>query len=764
MGVSNTKALYADIIVDISVDSLDKPYQYRIPEGMEERITAGTPVSIPFGRGNRIIKGYVIGISYTPKWDVSKIKCIAGIEKNGITASEQLLQLAYWIKERYGSTLNEAIKTVMPVKKSVKAVESRYITLNMDTDKAKAVLAGYSGKKNAAARVRLLEDIIDKGTVSYSDVRTRLNITMSTVNSLINDGVVSISNERIYRNPESVSDDSTYLKDSRRVEALNNEQQYIVDSITDRIAEGDNRTSLIHGVTGSGKTEVYMGIMDRVIADGRQVIMLIPEIALTYQTVQRFRNRYGDRVSVLNSRMSAGERYDQYERAAKGQIDIIIGPRSALFVPFERLGLIVMDEEHEESYKSEKPPKYHAREAAEKRAELAGAMLILGSATPSLESYYRSEASEDYPGRIVRYELHHRAVARSLPEVFIVDMREELKNKNFSIFSRQLHDKIACCLNRNEQAILFINRRGYQGFISCRSCGSAIKCPHCDVTLTIHNLKDRSGNKKMICHYCGYEQEVVSKCPECGSGYIGGFGIGTQKIEEMIAKEFGGAGVLRMDADTTSGKEGHSAILDRFARHEADILVGTQMIVKGHDFPGVTLVGILAADMSINVSDFRASENTFELLVQAAGRAGRGDRPGEVVIQTYQPDNYAVTMSAEQDYRSFYDREIVFRKLMHYPPCSYMMTVYVSSENDEDADDIIKKAAEISGRLIEEGMPVSMNGPMRHPVMKVNDRYRYMMYCKSEDAEALVRIREQIDSGIIDDCREKDCIVQYDMQ
>lgn len=756
-----TGALYADVIVDISIDSLDKPYQYRIPEGMEERITAGTPVSIPFGRGNRIIKGYVIGVSDVPDWEPSRIKCIAGIEKNGITASEQLLQLAYWIRERYGSTLNEAIKTVMPVKRAVKAVENRYITLNTDIERAKAVLAGFREKKNAAARARLLEDIMEKGCVSYSDVRTRLNITMQTVNSLINDGVLSIHNERVYRNPEAVSAESGYLKDSRKIEALNEEQQQIVDDITDRLDNGDNRTSLIYGVTGSGKTEVYMGIMDSVIAAGKQVIMLIPEIALTYQTVQRFCNRYGDRVSILNSRMSAGERYDQLERAANGQIDIIIGPRSALFVPFERLGLIVMDEEHEESYKSEKPPRYHARETAEKRAELAGAMLILGSATPSLESYYRSEMSEDYPGRIIRYELHNRAVARCMPEVSVVDMREEFKGRNYSIFSGRLHEALSECIGRNEQAILFLNRRGYQGFISCRSCGDVLKCPHCDVSLTIHNT---GGSQKMMCHYCGYEQAVADRCPSCGSSYIGGFGIGTQKIEELVMKEFPGVRVLRMDADTTSGKEGHSSILDRFARHEADVLVGTQMIVKGHDFPDVTLVGILAADMSLNVSEFRASEKTFELLVQAAGRAGRGDKTGKVIIQTYQPDSYAVTMSAAQDYVSFYEKEILYRRLMHYPPCSHMMTVYVSSENDEAAAYIIEKAAAISAELDTHGVKVDMNGPARHPIIKVNDRYRYLLFYKCGDAGMLVRIRERIDEGITEECKEQDCIVQYDMQ
>ena len=763
-GVKCTKALYADVIVDISAENLDKPYQYRIPEGWEERITAGTPVMIPFGRGNRLIKGYVIGTSHVPQWDVDRIKCIASIEQNGITAPEQLLSLAYWIRERYGSTLNDSIKTVLPVKRMVKKAESRIISLNTDVDKARAVLAEYEGKKNAAARVRLLKAVIEEGSVGYSDVRAALNISMSTVNSLVSQGVIRIDNERIYRNPVDGRTGSAPSVRSQTA-VLNEEQRHVADSIINRYKNGHTDTCLIHGVTGSGKTEVYMSIMEAVIASGRQVIMLIPEIALTYQTVSRFYARFGDRVSVLNSRMSAGERYDQYERAANGLIDIIIGPRSALFVPFGKLGLIVIDEEHEDSYKSEMPPKYHAREVAEKRAGLAGAMLVLGSATPSIESYYKSELPDGCPGKIYRYELTKRAMNRNMPSVSIVDMREEFRQKNYSMFSRELHDRISNCIYRREQVILFLNRRGYQGFVSCRSCGEAIKCPHCDISLTIHNVGGGSGRRKMMCHYCGYETEAVNVCPSCGSKYIGGFGVGTQMVEERIAVEFPGARVLRMDADTTSGKEGHSRILDKFARHEADILVGTQMIVKGHDFPGVTLVGVLAADMSLHMNDFRASEKTFDLLVQAAGRAGRGDTPGNVVIQTYQPDNYAVTEARLQDYRSFYEKEIMFRRLMHYPPCYGMMTVFVAAPDDKNAEYIINMGAKAAeGYITENNADVTMIGPARHTVMKVNDNYRYILYIKGAELSELVKIRECIDGAIGEACRQNGYTVQYDMQ
>lgn len=759
-GGNTTKKLYADIIVDISLENLDKPYQYRVPEGWEERIVPGTPVRIPFGKGNRIIKGYVIGLSDTPNWDVDKIKCIAGIEEKGITASEQLLQLAYYIKEKYGSTLNDAIRTVLPVKKMVKKVENRIISLNMEEDKAKAILAELRKKKNAAARVRLLEDVIEKGNVTFNDVKSRLNISIQTVNSLISSGVIRIANERIYRNPASAGA-GNHLSE-KVISELNNEQKLVAQGILDIYRSGRRDTCLIHGVTGSGKTEVYMAIMEHIIAEGRQVIILIPEIALTYQTVARFYNRFGDRVSILNSRMSAGERYDQYERAKQGLVDIIIGPRSALFVPFERLGLIIIDEEHEDSYKSEMPPKYHAREVAGERAKLAGAMLILGSATPSIDTYYRSELPYGYPDKIIRFELTNRAMNQSMPDVSVVDLREEFKQKNYSMFSRELHARIKLCLDRGEQVMLFLNRRGYSGFVSCRSCGEVVKCPHCDISLTLHNY--RSGNSRMICHYCGYEQDSIKVCPSCGSAYIGGFGIGTQKVEEMINKEFPESRVLRMDADTTTGKEGHSQVLESFARHEADILVGTQMIVKGHDFPGVTLVGILAADMSLHVNDFRASEKTFEILVQAAGRAGRGNKPGHVVIQTYQPDNYAITMAASQDYRNFYEKEIMFRRLMHYPPCSYMMTVFVAAKDDELAATIIGHAATVVKEQFGDIIGGGMNGPARHPVMKVNDYYRYIIYVKNEDLKILVNIRNSIDIALESQYADSEYIIQYDMQ
>ena len=466
-----------------------------------------------------------------------------------------------------------------------------------------------------------------------------------------------MTEERQYRNPVMRAGE----RDQQPV--LNDQQRRIVDTVTGDYRQGIRKTYLIHGVTGSGKTEVYMGIIEKVIAEHKQVIVLIPEIALTFQTVSRFYRRFGERVSVMHSRLSQGEKFDQFERAKAGEIDIMIGPRSALFTPFEHLGLIVIDEEHETSYQSEMPPKYHAREVAVHRASMVGASVILGSATPSLESYYRAQK-----GRYTLFTLTKRAGGASLPKVWVTDLREELERKNRSIFGGKLMELMQDRLAKKEQIILFLNRRGYAGSVSCRKCGEVIKCPHCSVSMTAHMRYGRL--EHLVCHYCGYQATMPALCPKCRSRYIGTFGIGTQKVEQLVRERFPQARVLRMDADTTTGKEGHEKILRDFAAGSADILIGTQMIVKGHDFPNVTLVGILAADLSLNVGDFRAAERTYQLLAQAAGRAGRGEKPGDVVLQTYQPEHYSIVSAAKQDYLGFYEQELIQRQILHYPPVS----------------------------------------------------------------------------------------------
>ena len=492
------------------------------------------------------------------------------------------------------------------------------------------------------------------------------------------------------------------------------------------------------------------------IAKGKQAIVLIPEIALTFQTVMRFYNRFGNRVSIMNSRLSQGERYDQYLRAKNGDIDIMIGPRSALFAPFERLGLIIIDEEHETSYKSETIPRYHARETAIERARMNGASVILGSATPSLDSYYHAQN-----GAYELLELTQRVQEKPLPSCEVIDLRDELKKGNRSILSVRLQELMEDRLEKKQQMMLFLNRRGVAGFMSCRACGHVIKCPHCDVSLSQHN------NGKMVCHYCGYEEPEPKTCPSCGSKYISGFKAGTQKIEELVRQRFPQARVLRMDFDTTRTKEAHEQILQAFANQEADILIGTQMIVKGHDFPNVTLVGVLAADMSLHISDFHAAERTFQLLTQAAGRAGRGDEPGNVIIQTYNPEHYAVLSAKAQDYESFYEQEIMYRQLGFYPPVWNLLLVMCTSEDEKklqfasekivcrlkkvlDAEEIFHKKA------------IQMVGPADATIARVNDVYRKVIYIKTKDYQDLVLLKDRLEYYMKDNKDFGQVSVQFD--
>ena len=436
--------------------------------------------------------------------------------------------------------------------------------------------------------------------------------------------------------------------------------------------------------------------------------------------------------SIINSRMSKGERYDQFLRAMRGEIDIMIGPRSALFTTFSDIGLIVIDEEHESAYNSEQSPRYHAKETAIYIAKEHKASVILGSATPSVETYYHA-----LTGEYKLFTLSHRALGNELPKVYVEDLREELKSGNRSILSRRLKALIEDRLNNNKQVMLFLNKRGYAGFISCRSCGHVMKCPHCDISLTFHK------NGKLVCHYCGYEQPSVNLCPKCGSRYISGFRAGTQQVEEVIKKMYPDARTLRMDMDTTTGKEGHEKILSAFANHEADILIGTQMIVKGHDFPDVTLVGVLAADMSLYSGSYMAAERTFQLLTQAAGRAGRGDTPGEVVIQTYTPDNYSIKTAQAQDYNAFYEEEIAYRRLMEYPPISNMLKVSIASKNEKILDAAADYIKNNHNRF--HGNEINVYDPVNAGIYKINDIYTKLIYAKAQDYEALTDFKDKIE-------------------
>ena len=682
--------MFADIIVDISVEALDKTYQYIVPKRLESEIRIGTPVQVPFGRGNRLLKGFVIHLTEKAAFDVSRMKEIVSIATKQMPVESELLQVAGFIRERYGSTMNEAIKTVIPIRKKVKSVEEHWLTFAMEKNKVKDILGEYK-RRRYAAKVRLIEGMLAEGDViNRRTAIQKYKANKAVIDGLVKDGIVRVSKERIYRKAVQEPAQGRQLPPK-----LNEEQQKIVEDFVKEYGEGIRRTYLLYGITGSGKTEVYMQLLSEVLAEGKQAIVLIPEIALTFQTVSRFQKRFPGRVSVLHSRLSEGERADQIEMAKNGDIDIMIGPRSALFTPFERLGIIIMDEEHETSYISESSPRYHTDEVAVYRAKLAGASVVLGSATPSVKSY---QAAKE--GRYKEYRLTKRAGNAALPNIDIVDLREELKAKNRSVFSRLLQQKLQECLAKGEQAMLFINRRGYAGFVSCRNCGNVIQCSHCDVSMTAH--KNHVGDvDTLVCHYCGRSVAMPERCPECGSPYIATFGLGTQKVEEMLRHLMPKARILRMDADTTTGKNGHEGILSAFREGKADILIGTQMIVKGHDFPNVTLVAALAADMSMFEQDYQSSERTFQLLQQASGRAGRGEKPGEVIIQTYKPEHYVIESIRKHDDTIFYENELAYRRMLGYPPCKAMLRVMISAEKKRSARKSYKKWQNGSRR----GMP-----------------------------------------------------------
>lgn len=715
---------YANVIIDISHEKVDRPFQYRIPDSLKEKLAVGMCVQIPFGTGNRKRKGYVIEITGKNEYPEEKIKEIDGIITDNLPAEADAIRLAAWMRQTYGSTMIAALKTVLPVKRTVKAVEKKKLRRSLSAEELTSLL-GECMRKHQNAKVRVLQELLTEEELPYELVTGKLHVSAATLNSLVNQGAITIESESSYRNPVSLN------VTAQSGPELSEEQRYIKEQILSDYDKNIRNTYLIHGITGSGKTLVYLALIEEMIKRGKQCIVLIPEIALTYQTLLRFYKRFGDRVSVMNSSLSQGERFDQCERARKGEIDVMIGPRSALFVPFPSLGMIVIDEEHEGSYISENAPRYHARETAEYLASLKKASLVLGSATPSLEAYYKAKK-----GEYRLFTMKNRKNGGELANVRIVDLRQELRKGNRSIFSSDLQELIRDRLGKKQQIMLFLNRRGYAGFVSCRSCGYVMKCPHCDVSLSQHI------GGKMVCHYCGYETVQPKRCPNCSSNYILGFKAGTQQIERQLYELFPGIRVLRMDGDTTKQKGSFEKILSAFAEGEADVLLGTQMIVKGHDFPNVTLVGVLAADLSLNDSDYRAGEKTFQLLTQAEGRAGRGTLPGEAIIQTYRPEHYSIQQAAKQDYEAFYEEEILYRELLEYPPAGHMLTILVVSKDE-------KRCKGLAVRLAKEaGAYVHVIGPTPAAVSKVKDYYRYMIYLKSLKEEPIRQAKERLEALI----------------
>lgn len=720
--------LYADVIINISHEAVDRTFQYKVPLLLRSEISVGVTVEIPFGNGNKRRKGYVVRLTNKPSYDVTKLKEILAIDKEKMQVEGQLISLAYWMRERYGTTMIQCLKTVLPVKDKMAKRESKKVRLCIAKEEARALLEEYEGK-HFKAKVRLLNAILED-EVPYEKILNQYKIPLSTIKTMEEQGIIEINAKREYRDYRVEKS----IETSRH--SLNEEQSLAFEQFALDYDMGERNTYLLYGVTGSGKTEVYMEMISHIIEAGKQAILLIPEISLTYQTVSRFQARFGDKIAVVNSKMSKGEKFDQFEKAKDGKIQIMIGPRSALFTPFPDLGLIIIDEEHEAAYKSETSPKYHARDVAKKRAELCECSLVLGSATPSLESYTKAKLGE-YKLLLLTRRVNEAKI--QLPIVHIVDLREELKSGNRSMFSRKLQELMRDRLEKGEQTMLFLNRRGFAGFVSCRSCGYVIKCPHCDVSMTYH-----AKGQRLKCHYCGYETAMPKLCPECKSPYIAAFGLGTQKIELAVRELFPEARVARMDFDTTRKKFSYEELLLSFSEGEIDILVGTQMIVKGHDFPNVTLMGIVAADTSLHSGDYRASERTFQLLTQAAGRAGRGQKEGEVVIQSYTPTHYAIVTAAMQNYEEFYRQEMAYRNLLKYPPVCHMLLVFVMSQEKEEGLQFLewfKKALEPF--CVQEGL--MLIGPSEASLSKIKDWYRSVLYLKHRDEMLLREVKRRLE-------------------
>lgn len=701
---------YALIRVSVPHKNVDKIFHYIIPAHLQGKLTVGMRVYVPFGGGNKRIEGYVLGFSDTTDIEESRLKAILDINEDYSILSDKRIQLAVWMSSKFYATVNECLYCVAPKA----AAQKTFNCLSLDKSNPQLDELIVKTLKRSNKQGRVLQLFTDDVEIPQSHIKSILDIDNVPINALVKKGILKITQYREYR--------GCYNKAVEKTEKplLTEEQQSVLDTV-----RSADRPVLLHGVTGSGKTEVYLRLIEATVAQGKQAIVLVPEISLTPQTVDRFVSRFGSRVALTHSQMTDGERYDQWTRAARGEIDIMVGPRSAVFTPFERLGIIIIDEEHESSYKADHSPRYDAREVAVKLADMYGAKLVLGSATPSVVSYYRT-----ITGDYILAQMKNR-VNGKMPLINICDMRRELAEGNYSVFSRQLKAAVQKNLEDGKQTILFLNRRGHSTFVSCRSCGYVMMCDNCNVNYTYHK-----GANRLVCHYCGKTARLPDKCPQCGSGYIKYFGTGTEKIEQEVLKLFPSARVLRMDYDTTRKKNSYADILDTFKRGGADILIGTQMIAKGLDFPNVTVVGVIAADLSLNMNDYRSGEVTYGLLTQVSGRAGRADDEGRVYIQTYNPEHYAVQCTKNNDYLTYFNEEISFRRIMDYPPFGNVFYVLLTSDNEEKARYAADVMAAVMTRYNKNNMFERL-GPVPAIISKLNNKYRYRILIKCADEDKI---------------------------
>jgi len=721
---------YCEVIVDIAHANVDRLFTYRAPDDV--RAATGSHVLVPFGAGNRTREGFVIrvfGESELPDRDENEPAVVYKdvlrlIEPYPILTSEQI-ELAYWMQHSYHCLLVDALRLMIPAQMRGGRVREKIERTVQLADPAKAdaqliSLLDKSGKPRSQKQYEVLELLIKtKLEMSVSDVLAFVPNAQSAISALIKKGCVTEGGHVTFRRP-----DYGGIGQDKRV-VLSREQERAIDAITAAMLAKAG-TLLLHGVTGSGKTEVYMHAIEQCLLSGRQAIMLVPEISLTPQTVGLFRERFSDGIAVLHSRLSAGERFDEWRRIRLGKARVAVGARSAVFAPIENVGLIIVDEEHEPSYQSESTPRYSAIEVAAHRAKSFGAPLLLGSATPSLLTYFRAQS-----GRYKLLELPSRVQNRPLPEVEIVDMREEFLAGNNGIFSGRLVQLLGECVENGHQAMLFLNRRGYSTFVSCRSCGYVVECDNCDISMTYHK-----GENRLRCHFCGAAKPLPRVCPQCGKPFIKYFGIGTEQVEEQLHALFPDAVTLRMDTDTVKSKDSMQAMLSEFARGEARFLVGTQMIAKGHDFPNVTLVGVVAADATLLIPDYRSTERTFQLLTQVAGRAGRDESPGRVVIQTYSPAHPAIRFAKEHDYKSFYHYELEQRKKAVFPPFSLFVRILFSGDDDQALSSAVSDfAGQLHAALVEtlgenDERIILLYSVSPSPIRRKQGVYRYQILIK----------------------------------
>lgn len=707
--------LYAEVIINSDAIEIDRPFTYKVKEELLDIIEVGHRVKVPFGVKNKPTEAFVLGLKCEGIENVKKIKYISSILDDIPILTRDDLKLVDFLRENYLCKYIDAIRTIIPsgLSKGIKNKKKTVIVFNKELD------GMFKDKDNYVKIVNLIKE--KDGELTKSEIINDYSLSSYSLNKLIENGYLLTEDRVVYR-----YNTRSYIEESKNV--LNDEQK----NAFNKILNSDKKGFLLKGVTGSGKTEVYMNLVGETLKEGKSAIVLVPEISLTPQMIERFKGRFGKNVALFHSKLSQGERFDEWYRIKKGEARLVVGARSAIFLPLDNLGIIIIDEEHENTYKSEQNPKYLTKEVAKFLSEIKGCKYILGSATPSIETYY-----EALNGKLELVEIKNRVSNRPLPQMEIVDMREELKSRNLSLLSRSLYNEMKETLERKEQIILFLNRRGFSSFVSCRSCGYVFKCPECDLSMTYHK------NGYLICHYCGRAQREQKVCPECGSKYVKFFGAGTQRVEEEVKKYFPKARVMRMDVDTTRNKDSHENIYNAFKSGEGDVLIGTQMVSKGLDFKNVTLVGVLAADISLNIPDYRSSERTYQIITQVAGRAGRGEKKGKVVIQTYTPNSLSLQYAIENNYNDLYNEEIKVRKIMNYPPFSTIFLINSISKDERKLKEFMNKVGESLRKLLDSRENIQILGPVPCIITKLKDNYRWQIIIKGNlDNKLKLKIKD----------------------